>query len=75
MDIGIEDSARLLEQVSRSWIARYRAESQSTDWGQSLAMYGLLSGLRSHYDEKIHDYLRTWIIFVALGASRCSTRM
>jgi unsaturated rhamnogalacturonyl hydrolase len=63
MDIGIEDSARLLEQVSRSWIARYRAESQSTDWGQSLAMYGLLSGLRSHYDEKIHDYLRTWIRF------------
>ena len=63
MENGIEQTRRLLEQVSRSWIARYRAESQSTDWGQSLAMYGLLSGLRSRYDETIHHYLRTWIRF------------
>jgi unsaturated rhamnogalacturonyl hydrolase len=56
-------SQEILEKVSRSWIQRYRPESQSTDWGQTLAMYGLLSGLRKHSNDRVRDYLRTWTLF------------
>jgi len=53
----------LIEQVSLSWVKRHRAESQSTDWGQTLLMYGLLSTLRKHDDPKVREYLRTWLRF------------
>ena len=53
----------LIRTVSESFIGRYRAESQSTDWGQSLAMYGLLAGLRVDDNPKVRAYLRKWLAF------------
>ncbi len=51
-------------------MARYRPESQSTDWGQSLAMYGLLRGLRIDENPKVRKYLRRWLAFhLAEGVS------
>ncbi len=59
----MQDSKQLLESISLSWCKRYRSESQSTDWGQSLTMYGLLSGLKHHNNPEVREYLRTWIYF------------
>lgn len=53
----------LIRKVSRSWIARYRPESQSTDWGQTLAMYGLLRSSEVVPDVDVDRYLRTWTLF------------
>ena len=53
----------LIRSVSESFIARYRPESQSTDWGQSLAMYGLLRGLQVNDNPKVREYLRRWLAF------------
>jgi len=53
----------LISTLSRSWIDRYRAESQSTDWGQTLAMYGLLRGSSVVPDAEVDRYLRTWLLF------------
>jgi len=55
--------ASLIRTVSESFIARYRPESQSTDWGQSLAMYGLLRGLSIDDNPKVRAYLRRWLAF------------
>ncbi len=56
-------STALIRTVSESFIARYRPESQSTDWGQSLAMYGLLRGLQTEENPKVREYLRRWLAF------------
>lgn len=56
-------AVELIERVRNSWIARYRPQSQSTDWGQTLAMYGLLRSLSASYDEKTYEYLKTWVHF------------
>jgi unsaturated rhamnogalacturonyl hydrolase len=53
----------LIEKVSLSWVRRHRAESQSTDWGQTLLMYGLLSTLKKHEHPEVREYLRTWLRF------------
>lgn len=53
----------LIRKVSESFIDRYRPESQSTDWGQSLAMYGLLAGLQVDDNPKVRAYLRRWLAF------------
>src|ERR1700727_2695817 len=53
----------LVRTVSESFIERYRPESQSTDWGQSLAMYGLLRGLSIDDNPKVRAYLRRWLAF------------
>ncbi len=53
----------LIRKVSESFIERYRPESQSTDWGQSLAMYGLLRGLSVDDNPKVRAYLRKWLAF------------
>ncbi|HET6402700.1 MAG TPA: glycoside hydrolase family 88 protein [Candidatus Kapabacteria bacterium] len=53
----------LIKTVSESFIARYRPESQSTDWGQSLAMYGLLRSLSIDDNPKVRAYLRRWLAF------------
>jgi unsaturated rhamnogalacturonyl hydrolase len=53
----------LIRKVSESFIERYRPESQSTDWGQSLAMYGLLAGLKVDDNPKVRAYLRRWFAF------------
>ena len=53
----------LILQVSESFIGRYRAESQSTDWGQSLAMYGLLKGMEVEDNPKVRAYIRSWLAF------------
>jgi unsaturated rhamnogalacturonyl hydrolase len=53
----------LIRTVSESFIARHRAESQSTDWGQSLAMYGLLAGLKVDDNPNVRAYLRKWLAF------------
>jgi unsaturated rhamnogalacturonyl hydrolase len=58
-----ERAIELIQRVRTSWIARYRAQSQSTDWGQTLTMYGLLRSLSAQYDEATHEYLRTWVHF------------
>jgi unsaturated rhamnogalacturonyl hydrolase len=54
---------QLIRKVSESFIERYRPESQSTDWGQSLAMYGLLRGLSVDSNPKVRAYLRKWLAF------------
>ena len=51
----------LLRLVSESFVERYRPESQSTDWGQSLAMYGLLKSLEIEDNPKVRAYLRSWL--------------
>jgi unsaturated rhamnogalacturonyl hydrolase len=53
----------LIRTVSESFCERYRPESQSTDWGQSLAMYGLLRGLSVDDNPKVRAYLRRWLAF------------
>jgi unsaturated rhamnogalacturonyl hydrolase len=53
----------LIERVRKSWITRYRPQSQSTDWGQTLAMYGLLRSLSASYDDATYEYLKTWVYF------------
>lgn len=53
----------LLRTVSESFIRRYRAQSQSTDWGQSLAMYGVLAAYDGTENEDLREYLRTWLAF------------
>jgi unsaturated rhamnogalacturonyl hydrolase len=58
-----ESPKALVRRVSESFIERYRAESQSTDWGQSLAMYGLLRGLSVDDNPKVRAYLRKWLAF------------
>lgn len=53
----------LLELVRTSWCERHRPESESTDWGQSLLMYGLLKSLDAEDNEMVREYLRRWIYF------------
>ena len=53
----------LIERVATSWVQRHRAESQSTDWGQTLLMSGLLSTLRHHETPAVRKYLQTWLRF------------
>lgn len=60
---SISSPQTLIRQVSESFIARHRAESQSTDWGQSLAMYGLLAGLKVDNNPNVREYLRRWLAF------------
>lgn len=57
------DPKELIARVSKSWIKRNRAESQSTDWGQTLAMLGLMSTLRKHESPEVRKYLTTWLRF------------
>lgn len=56
-------SKELLEQVSLSWCRRHRPESESTDWGQSLAMYGLLRSYSVTKNEEVKQYLWRWLRF------------
>ncbi len=53
----------MIRLVSESFLSRYRPASQSTDWGQSLAMYGLLRGLEVDDNPKVREYLRRWLAF------------
>ena len=57
------EARKLIRTVSESFMERYRPESQSTDWGQSLAMYGLLRGLSVDDNPKVRAYLRRWLAF------------
>jgi unsaturated rhamnogalacturonyl hydrolase len=57
------EARALIRTVSESFCERYRPESQSTDWGQSLAMYGLLRGLSADDNPKVRAYLRRWLAF------------
>lgn len=59
----IVDPRGLIRGVSESFCKRYRPESQSTDWGQTLAMYGLLRGLSVDNNPKVRAYLRRWLAF------------
>lgn len=34
----------------------------STNWGESLLMYGMFTAARTIHDEKIEDYVKTWLI-------------
>lgn len=56
-------SKELLEQISLSWCRRHRPESESTDWGQSLAMYGLLRSYSITKNEEVKEYLWRWLRF------------
>lgn len=56
-------TSELIERVALSWVKRHRAESQSTDWGQTLLMYGLLSTLEDHATPEVRKYLQTWLRF------------
>lgn len=58
-----DEAKELIQRVRKSWIARYRPESQSTDWGQTLLMYGLLRSLSVSFDEPTFEYLRKWVHF------------
>ncbi len=53
----------LLELVSTSWCARHRPESESTDWGQSLLMYGLFASIEARENAPVREYLRRWVYF------------
>ena len=53
----------LLEQISLSWCRRHRPESESTDWGQSLAMYGLLRAYRIHGNDEVLTYIKRWLAY------------
>jgi unsaturated rhamnogalacturonyl hydrolase len=52
-----------LEVVRSSWVERHRPESESADWGQSLAMYGLLRSLDVSKDEATYQFLKRWVYF------------
>lgn len=60
---AVVSSKELLEQVSLSWCRRHRPESESTDWGQSLAMYGLLRSYSVTRNEEVKGYLWRWLRF------------
>lgn len=53
----------LLEEVSLSWCRRHRPESESTDWGQSLAMYGLLRSYAITNNAEVREYIWRWLRF------------
>src|SRR5690242_12872148 len=53
----------ILQRVRTSWCKRHRPESESTDWGQSLAMYGLLTSLEVRDDKTTREFLKEWIYF------------
>ena len=57
----------LIDIVASSWCRRNRPESMSTDWGQSLLAYGLLSAVRTTGNEDAREYLRRWLTY-HLGA-------
>ncbi len=52
-----------LEEISLSWCRRHRPESESTDWGQSLAMYGLFRAYLNHRNEEVRTYIKRWLAF------------
>ncbi len=56
-------SINLLSVISRSWCERHRPESESTDWGQSLAFYGLLRSLDHTNDPMVKEFVRRWVHF------------
>lgn len=58
-----EERIKLLRTVRASWCERHRPESESTDWGQSLAMYGLLSTLTVDPDAQTTAFLKQWVYF------------
>jgi len=60
---AVVSNKELLEQVSLSWCCRHRPESESTDWGQSLAMYGLLRSYSVTRNEEVKEYLWGWLRF------------
>lgn len=53
----------LIEAISLSWCRRHRPESESTDWGQSLLIYGLLRGLPQHNNPEVREYIHRWLHF------------
>jgi unsaturated rhamnogalacturonyl hydrolase len=53
----------LLQRVRTSWCKRHRPESESTDWGQSLLMYGLFKSLEVRDDKTTREFLKTWVYF------------
>lgn len=59
----VVSNKELLEQVSLSWCRRHRPESESTDWGQSLAMYGLLRSYSFTNNAEVKEYLWRWLCF------------
>ncbi|MBS1902978.1 MAG: glycoside hydrolase family 88 protein [Bacteroidetes bacterium] len=58
-----QERIELLCTVRDSWVSRHRPESESTDWGQSLAMYGLLRTLDITDDAPTREFLRRWLYF------------
>ncbi len=59
----VVSNKELLEQVSLSWCRRHRPESESTDWGQSLVMYGLLRSYSVTKNAEVKEYLWRWLRF------------
>jgi unsaturated rhamnogalacturonyl hydrolase len=53
----------LLERVRTSWCERHRPESESTDWGQSLAFYGLLKSLEVKDSKLVRSFIKRWLYF------------
>src|SRR5579872_2938624 len=53
----------ILQRVRTSWCKRHRPESESTDWGQSLLMYGLLKSLEVRDDKTTREFLTAWVYF------------
>ncbi|MEI8134381.1 MAG: glycoside hydrolase family 88 protein [bacterium] len=56
-------SIEILQRVRTSWCKRHRAQSESTDWGQSLAMYGLFRSLEVRDDKITREFVRDWVHF------------
>lgn len=61
--MGKRDRAELIDRIRTSWCDRHRPESESTDWGQSLAMYGLLQSLDIQPDDAVRGYIKRWLYF------------
>ena len=53
----------ILQRVRTSWCKRRRPESESTDWGQSLMMYGLMKSLEVRDDKTTREFIKHWVYF------------
>ena len=54
----------LIKHVADSWIARNPTPSRlSTNWGESLLMYGLYTAGKTLADKAIADYVEEWIVY------------
>lgn len=63
MTTTTERTAAAINRLLDSWADRYRPESMSTDWGQTLLAYGVATGTALTENEKGREFLDRWLSY------------